>query len=668
WQIVEAADGSSAIWSFKIDLTAPTATALISPADGAYENVATVTLDWDAASDAIGIENYKVFVDGGLVYTETDNSITSYDYTFTEGEHTWYIVAVDYVGRENVSVTRTIKIDLTAPTAPTLLAPENNTTVATNTPVFRWAKPEAFENYTLQIANDVGFTLLVLAKTNLTDNAYTLTTGEALADGTYYWRVRAFDQAGNVGRWAENFKLIVQVGPGPSLPSSSVDTISPYWRTAVPFTITATASGTVNNVTLYYRYSSNNSSWDSWTSFGVDTASPWEWSFTADSGDGYYEFYSIAAGSEGQESVPAEADARCGVDTAAPVITSVLINGGDDSTSSSSVTLSINASDATSGLAEMQYSNDDLSWSNWESFTASKSYTLPAGGGLKTVYVRVKDEAGLVSAIVSDSITLETVPPPLEGALTVTIGTIKAGETGSADFTRYEISVTEIRITTTSDVSGVRVDVVMHTAKPAGVTAIDLPVYSYFDLSTTVDSAYISGATIKFKVSKSWVAEKNIDERTIRLLRYSNGWQMLPTEMIRSDSTYFHYEATTSGFWMFAIVGEPMVAPTSTPPAAPIVSTLTQSPPFLYAVLFMVVGVFGLAMVYRLAKPSRYYIMLKRLKQLERELVKPVVRHIGLPLPKSPVVMPRRVSLAELAALRRLERIGLEKLLRNRRS
>jgi len=241
-----------------------------------------------------------------------------------------------------------------------------------------------------------------------------------------------------------------------------------------------------------------------------------------------------------------------------------------------------------------------------------------------------------VSSGDDDLTILEIVPPPPEGALSVTIGTITAGGTGSADFTQYGIAVTKVRITTMSDVSDVRVDVVMHAAKPAGVTAIDLPVYFFFDLSTTIGADDISGAAIKFKVPRSWIVQMNIDEGTIRLLRYRGGWQRLSAGMTGADSTYFHYEATTPGFSLFAIAGEPMVAPTSTPWGTPTVPPPTQAPPFLYAALFMSAGVFGLAMAYSFAKPSRYYVMLKRLIQLERALIKPEVRHIGLPLPEPP--------------------------------
>lgn len=53
---------------------------------------------------------------------------------------------------------------------------------------------------------------------------------------------------------------------------------------------------------------------------------------------------------------------------------------------------------------------------SWENFAASKQITLPSGNGLKTVYVKVRDDVGNESAQVSDTITLDTSVP----AVTIT--------------------------------------------------------------------------------------------------------------------------------------------------------------------------------------------------------------------------------------------------------
>jgi hypothetical protein len=98
--------------------------------------------------------------------------------------------------------------------------------------------------------------------------------------------------------------------------NTSVNSISPYIVTYSPFTIIAMGSSTLDNVTLYYRYSTDNSSWGSNVSWdnesNPDDESPWEWSFNFSNGTGYYEFYSISKKSESPDEIPpSNADAIC---------------------------------------------------------------------------------------------------------------------------------------------------------------------------------------------------------------------------------------------------------------------------------------------------------------------------------------------------------------------
>jgi hypothetical protein len=63
--------------------------------------------------------------------------------------------------------------------------------------------------YELQIDNNADYSSPALSKTSLTASAYTLTAGEALPAGTYYWRVRAVDGVGNASAWRSGWSFIV---------------------------------------------------------------------------------------------------------------------------------------------------------------------------------------------------------------------------------------------------------------------------------------------------------------------------------------------------------------------------------------------------------------------------------------------------------------------------
>ena len=75
---------------------------------------------------------------------------------------------------------------------------------------------------------------------------------------------------------------------------------------------------------------------------------------------------------------------------------------------------------------------------------------------------------------------------------------IEAGETKTFDFSDRELPMTEITITVAERVVDVLVSVEVLVGKPAEAPALELPVFSYFNLKTNVD-AYIREARVKFK-------------------------------------------------------------------------------------------------------------------------------------------------------------------------
>lgn len=84
---------------------------------------AQITLKWNA-SDNFGLSSIKIFIDSEL-YTSLDpNSETFLISGLSEGQHTVYVVAVDYAGNKYNDSVRII-VDLTPPVIQ-LLSPENN--------------------------------------------------------------------------------------------------------------------------------------------------------------------------------------------------------------------------------------------------------------------------------------------------------------------------------------------------------------------------------------------------------------------------------------------------------------------------------------------------------------------------------------------------------------
>ncbi len=104
---------------------------------------------------------------------------------------------------------------------------------------------------------------------------------------------------------------------------------------------------------------------------------------------------------------------------AATHLGTVFINADDPFTTNPAVTLTLAATNNGSGLSQMQFSDDDQTWSAPEPFAITKTWTLPVSAEdyptnmntvLKTVYVRVQYGDGTWSKAFSDGIVFAKSP------------------------------------------------------------------------------------------------------------------------------------------------------------------------------------------------------------------------------------------------------------------
>ena len=105
------------------------------------------------------------------------------------------------------------------------------------------------------------------------------------------------------------------------------------------------------------------------------------------------------------------------IDDTAPKGT-IQINGGATQTTSLLVTLNLSATDNLSGVWQMQFSNNALIWSPWETYSTIRTnwdmsgYGGSATHGTKKVYARFRDAATNRSIVYSDRIVyLDTISP-----------------------------------------------------------------------------------------------------------------------------------------------------------------------------------------------------------------------------------------------------------------
>lgn len=99
-------------------------------------------------------------------------------------------------------------------------------------------------------------------------------------------------------------------------------------------------------------------------------------------------------------------------DSTVPAV-SFTLDGGRAATNSPTVQVSLEATAGISGVAQMAFSTDGVSWQPWQPYELVSSYTFPAGDGEKHLWVEVRSGIGLVSPPAEASIVLDTVPPTI---------------------------------------------------------------------------------------------------------------------------------------------------------------------------------------------------------------------------------------------------------------
>ncbi len=85
---------------------------------------------------------------------------------------------------------------------------------------------------------------------------------------------------------------------------------------------------------------------------------------------------------------------------------SIVINGGAQYTNSTDIVLTLFSSNATN----MRFSNDNATWSDWQTYATTENWTLPSGDDTRTVYSEFQDSDN-ATIPVSSSIILDQTPP-----------------------------------------------------------------------------------------------------------------------------------------------------------------------------------------------------------------------------------------------------------------
>ncbi|RXZ82083.1 hypothetical protein EBB07_12190 [Paenibacillaceae bacterium] len=172
------------------------------------------------------------------------------------------------------------------------------------------------------------------------------------------------------------------------------------WTNVTDATLTLTSNdGNNGSGVVEMRFSSNGSDWGSWE----PSASTKAWSFATGDGEKtvYVQFKDKAGNVSGTINDVIKLDQTIPTGK-------IVINSGATTTNSKLVTLTLTSSDgAGSGVTEMRFSEDNLTWLDWENVLPAKNWSFTGSPGLKKLYVQFRDAAGNVSEANMASITYQ---------------------------------------------------------------------------------------------------------------------------------------------------------------------------------------------------------------------------------------------------------------------
>src|SRR5439155_21608059 len=94
-------------------------------------------------------------------------------------------------------------------------------------------------------------------------------------------------------------------------------------------------------------------------------------------------------------------------------VASLLLADGRPSVNTTTVNVQVTASATLSGVGQMAFSPDGVTFGAWQSYTAQTTWTFPPGDGVKRLWAKVRSGVGVESAATQDAVVLDTVPPSL---------------------------------------------------------------------------------------------------------------------------------------------------------------------------------------------------------------------------------------------------------------
>ena len=390
-----------------------------------------------------------------------------------------------------------------------------------------------------------------------------------LNDGSHTLTVTAWDYGGNDPGNTASSEITFGIDTAAPVVTINNPAASSWKKANFTITVTIIDTGTLN-ITKYKIINSTAGIHTNWTNLTDDSGDDWTAAFAAGSEtEGNYTLYINATDTMGY--VNDTASAVFWVDRTNPTISSFSLSDttpktGDSVTGTCSATDNLGtATTAVTGISTSTTGDKTATCTATDNAgntaTSTASYTVSrtdTGGG-----------GGGAAPAAGTSV----------GGSTAIVSSVASGETAEFKMASIDnLAVSAIDIAFAEAAVNARVTVNKLNELPTTITPPSEKTYQVLTIAKTniADSA-IKTADINFKVAKSWLTENNVAQTDIALFRKTEGWNELPTTVVKEDADYVYYKAATPGFSYF-VIGQKAGAVT-TPTTAPTVEQVPVTPP-----------------------------------------------------------------------------------------
>jgi hypothetical protein len=197
-------------WSFKTKIIYPILPApyIHSSKNNFPTNLSTPTLIWGKVLRAHSYE-IVIALDGDFSQVIKNEIVNIPSFlispALSDGKYYWHVRTLNGdLQPGKFSKTQSFTIDTTGPTTPILSSPIDNT-FSKRTPTFRWLSVPTAVIYEFQYDDNPDFSSPKYAVTTRSN----FRRPPAMGIGTYYWRIRAKDTAGNWSNWSIPFIITI---------------------------------------------------------------------------------------------------------------------------------------------------------------------------------------------------------------------------------------------------------------------------------------------------------------------------------------------------------------------------------------------------------------------------------------------------------------------------